>query len=431
MSTAVAGLSPVRHVLANGAVILAQDTSTHPAVTLQVAVPAGSLHDPVDRPGLAHFVSRVIDRGTATRSADELAEAFDSRGVTLSASVARHLLSLSCTCLSEDLAAVLELVADAVRHPTFPAQEVETRRAEIVTAIRQDEDSPAVVAVEHLIELLYPNGHPYGTRVRGSVSSVEAISHGELAEYHRRRFFPAGLTVTIVGDVRPARAVALAESSFGDWAAPPGERVEPPPVVRPASRRELVIPMIGKAQADIAYGFIGVRRCDPDYHALTLMNNVLGQYGLGGRLGDSIRERQGMAYYAFSSFDGNAAEGPLLIRAGVSAANVARTVASIDAEVSSMATDGVTAAELADAKRYLVGSMPRMLETNGGIASFLQTAEFFGLGLDYDRRLPGLLDAVTLDEVHAAARRVLSAAAAAVVVAGPCEPAVLVSSPAS
>jgi zinc protease len=186
-----------------------------------------------------------------------------------------------------------------------------------------------------------------------------------------------------------------------------------------AGRRRLVIPMMNKAQADVAYGFIAVARSDPTYYACWLMNNALGQYSMGGRLGDSIRERQGMAYYAFSSLDANVIEGPLTIRAGVSPANVERAVSSIDEEIARLAGEGITARELRESQQYLIGSMPRALETNGGIASFLQTAEFFGLGLDYDLRLPGLLLDVTLDDVHAAARRLLDPRRATVVVAGP------------
>ena len=149
------------------------------------------------------------------------------------------------------------------------------------------------------------------------------------------------------------------------------------------------------------------------------MNNILGQYSLGGRLGDSIRERQGMAYYAFSSLDANVIAGPLMIRAGVSPANVERTISSIDAEVSKFVEGGPTDEELAESKQYLIGSMPRNLETNIAIASYLQMIEFFGLGLDYDLRVPGLLQAVTRDEVHAAARRTLDISKAAIAVAGP------------
>jgi zinc protease len=194
-----------------------------------------------------------------------------------------------------------------------------------------------------------------------------------------------------------------------------------PRAARASRRQRLVIPMMNKAQADIAYGLVAVRRNDPSYYACLLMNNILGQYSMGGRLGDNIRERQGMAYYTFSALDGNVAEGPLTIRAGVSPANVDRAVASIDDEIARFVRDGASGQELKESQQYLVGSMPRALETNEGIAMFLQTADFFGLGLDYDVRLPELLRAVTLDDVNAAARRLLDPERATVVIAGPYE----------
>jgi zinc protease len=178
---------------------------------------------------------------------------------------------------------------------------------------------------------------------------------------------------------------------------------------------------MNKAQADIAYGFTTITRRDPDYYAFWLMNNVLGQYSLGGRLGDSIRERQGMAYYVSSALDANVAEGPLVIRAGVSPANVDRAIGSIDEEIAKLVGDGITPKELDESRRYLIGSIPRALETNAAIATFVQIAEFFGLGLDYDVRLPELLGAVTLEQANAAARRVLDPERATVVIAGPYE----------
>src|SRR4029450_3924189 len=129
--------------------------------------------------------------------------------------------------------------------------------------------------------------------------------------------------------------------------------------------------MMNKAQVDIAYGFITILRSDPRYYAYSLMNNVLGQYSLGGRLGDSIRERQGMAYYVFSALDANVIPGPLMIRAGVNPSNVDRALASIDEEVARMATEGPTDRELAESRQFLIGSLPRRLETNVGIAHFL------------------------------------------------------------
>ncbi len=420
MTTAVhQGLAPSRETLPNGAVIIAKETRTTPAVTISATFHAGSIYDPPGRVGLAHFVSRAIDRGTERRSGDDIAEALDSRGVSLMILVTRHQMTLACTCLSSDFDAMLDLVGDVCRHPTFPESDIETRRGEIVTSIRQDEDSPASMATEALMATLYPDGHPYGRRTKGTVETVEAIGRSDLREFHARMFTPSSLSLVVVGDVPVRQVNDAAARVFGDWtgAQTPANPVASPP---PAdTRRRVVVPMMSKIQADVAYGFVAIARSNPEYYAFLLMNNVLGQYALGGRLGDNIRERQGMAYYVFSAFDANVAPGPLVIRAGVDPRNVDRAVNSIDEEVRRLADDGVTPRELTESKQYLVGSMPRTLETNGGIAAFLQTVEFFGLGLDYDARLPRLLEEVTLEQVNAEARKYLLPDRAAVAIAGP------------
>src|SRR5687768_5702964 len=176
MTTAVyRGLAPVRAVLENGAVVTAKRSPTTPAVTIHAAFLAGSVYDPAALAGLAHFVSRTIDRGTETRPASVIAEGLDRRGVSLSTMINRHVLALICTCLVEDLNDVLGLIADIVMHPVFPDEEVATKRGEVVTLIHQDEDSPAVMATEGLLTDLYGTEHGYGRRPRGSVESVEAI----------------------------------------------------------------------------------------------------------------------------------------------------------------------------------------------------------------------------------------------------------------
>jgi zinc protease len=193
--------------------------------------------------------------------------------------------------------------------------------------------------------------------------------------------------------------------------------LSPPAAV--SARRRVTIPMMNKSQTDIAYGFATITRSDPSYYAFWLMNNVLGQYALGGRLGDSIRERQGMAYYVSSTFDPNVIQGPLLVRAGVAASNVDRAIDSIDQEITALKNDGVTERELSESRQYMIGSLPRALETNAGIAQFLQTSEFFGLGLDYDVRLADLLRSVTREQIHQVAQQWLDPSRATIVVAGP------------
>jgi len=400
--------------------VLAKATHATPAVAINVAIRAGSACDPPGAEGTAWLLSRVLDRGTPTRSASDLADEFDSRGITLSMFVTRHLLTLACTCLAEDFGSVLALIGDVVMNPSLPDTEIAIRKGEVVTAIRQDADNPAVVASESLMARLYPDGHPYGRRTKGTIAIVDRLTRADLVRQHAARVAPPTLCVAIVGDVEPSRASAVAAGVFGNWR--PAAAASPlvlPPVARASARTRTVVPMMNKSQADIAYGFTAITRQDPDYDAMWLMNVAFGQYAIGGRLGDSIRERQGMAYYVSSSFDPNVVEGPLVIRAGVSAVNVDRAIQSIDDEIIRLVREGLTAKELDESRRYLIGAMPRALETNAAIAGFLQNAEFFGLGLDYDLQIPDRLRAVTLDAASAAARRVLDVNRATIVVAGP------------
>jgi zinc protease len=427
------GLNPTRQALQNGITVLAVANHTTPAVTILASVRAGGFSDPADREGTAALVARLLDRGTQLRPADAIADDLDNRGASLSVAAGRHQLSISATCLAEDFDAVLALVADIARHPAFPENEVQTRRADLITSIRQEEDNPAAMAIDALMRALYES-HPYARKVRGTVASVERLARTDLVAFHHAWFQPSGFTVVVVGDVEEAAAVEAVSRLFDDWI--PG-RDKPfglsdwiasgdkplglsvPDATRPAERSLVAVPMMTKAQADVAYGFVGLRRSDPDYLSVSVMNNALGQYAMGGRLGDNIRERQGMAYYVFSSLDAGLGEGPLTIRAGVSADNVERTIASIDAELTAIRREGFTEKEIDESKRYLVGSLPRQLETNAAIAAFLLNLETFGLGLDYDVRLPALLHDVTRDDASAAARRLLDPDRATIAVAGP------------
>jgi zinc protease len=418
-TAAVRGLSPVRTVLASGTVAIVQETSTTPAVTINATVRAGGVHEPSDRPGLAYLLGRVLDRGTESRSADVLAEELDDRGVSLRVTTSRHATVVGCTCLSEDFDRVLAIVLDIVRRPLFPEHEFGKRQVECLSAIRQDEDNPSVRAVEALFELLYGATHPYGRRAKGSLESVQRITRQDLQAFHVRRFHPAALSLAVVGHVTPGHALARAEIELDGWSGSPLDEPSLPPPPAALARRQLRIDLPGKSQSEIAYGFTAISRLDPRYDAYFVLNNILGQFGLGGRLADNIRERQGMAYYAFSAFDPSVGVGPLIVRAGVDPDNVTRALDAIDQEVRVMGTDGATAEELAQTKQFLIGSIPRTLETNSGIASFLQSEEQFGLGLDYDRRLADDIRAVTPDQVRAAAAELLHPDRAAVAVAGP------------
>jgi zinc protease len=411
-------LDPLRLTLANGTVVLAKETRTAPAVTILVGVRAGTFFDPEGREGTAALVARVLDRGTRTRSGAEIADELDGRGASLSVAAGRHQLTVSATCLTDDFESIFALMADVIQRPAFDERDVITRRGDLLTSILQDEDDPAAVAVDSLMARLYRH-HPYGRRARGTLASVGQLARTDLVEFHRRWFTPESAILVVVGDIDQHDVVLAASREFESWKA---VRASEPSLAPPESplRRELaVVPMMNKAQADIAYGFVGLRRSDPDYYAGWVMNNALGQYALGGRLGDSIRERQGMAYYVYSTLDASLSSGPMMVRAGVSAENVERTLDSIDQELRAVLASGLTQKELDESKRYLIGSIPRQLETNASIAGFLLSCEFYELGTDYDARLPVLIGDVSRTEANAVARRLMSVDTAQIVVAGP------------
>ena len=412
-------LTPLRQVLANGITVIVQENHAAPAVSVLAAMRAGGYDDPEGRDGTAALLARVLDRGTTTRTADQIADELEGRGASLSVSAGQHQVGVSATCLVDDFTPVLASVADLLRNPVFPEHDVATRKGEIITTIRQEEDDPASVAVNRLFRELY-GAHPYARRVRGTVDAVERLTRDDLVRFHQLHFSPSGLAVVVAGGLRAGDMLDAVAETLGAWPAGPATAtLHVPDAALSSTRRQMAIAMPDKSQSDVAYGFVGVRRSDPGFMAASVMNNALGQYALGGRLGDSIRERQGMAYYVFSTLDAGQGPGPLMIRAGVAAANVERTIASIDAELDAIRAEGFTEKEVAESKQYLVGSLPRQLETNAGIAGFLLNAELLDLGADYDQRLPGLIRGVTRDAAVDAAKRLLEPARATVVVAGP------------
>jgi len=410
---------PLRRRLDSGATAIARRNTITPAVTFMLAFDAGSAFDPPSRPGLAAFTARMIDRGTPELSADALAEEVEGRGASIEVTSNRQCLMFTVTCLDDDFEAMLTLAARMARAPAFPADQIELRRQETLTRLAQDAENTGAAATARFFERLYGEGHPYAHAPRGTEASIAALTREDLVAFHRARVRPDLLTAAIVGDIDERRACDALAAAIAGWEA--DERVPSralPAPIPPAARDRTAIDVPGKSQADIAYGFLGPGRLDPGYYAFWVMNTVLGQYGMGGRLGENIRERQGMAYYAYSSYDAHRIPGPLLVRAGVDPANVERTIAAIDHEVAGIARGGVTSEERDNAVRYLIGSIPRLLETNAGIAQFLVTEEQFGLGEDFDQRLPALLSGVTVEQVSAAAAG-LDPARAVVAVAGP------------
>lgn len=408
-----------RTVLDNGIVVLSYENFAAASVVVEGYLWAGALSEGRDRAGLADFVAGTLMRGTEQRTFDDIYEALESVGASLDFSAGRHLTEFSASGLAEDLELILDLLSDSLRNATFPAKEVEQLRGEILTGLQIRANDTRYMAGLRFRELLYEN-HPYGTNLQGYPETVAAITREDLVSFHRRHYGPQGLTITIVGAVNAEEAARRVQEALGDWhnddwVAPP----ELPPAARPNGTTRDYVPLAEKTQSDIVLGLPGPPRSAEDYLDASMANTILGVFGMMGRLGEKVREEQGLAYYAYSRLQGGLGPSPWYVSTGVAPGNVEQAVESILAEIGRMRDELTPEDELEDSKLYRTGSLPVGLETNDGLASIISDMELLDLGLDYLQRFPDLVAEITPQRVQAAAQKYFSAEDLAIVVAGP------------
>lgn len=396
------GLKIRRATLANGIVVVGSENHTHSSVVLRLSLPAGAVLDTPQQAGLATLTAAGLTRGTRGRTFAEINETVDGAGMSLSASAGRHLAGVSTRCLADDLDLAIELLADVTRRPVFPQPEIEQLRAQTLTSLRQADDDTGSVADRRFKERLYPEGHPYRLRAHGYQDTVAELRATQLVAFHEERYGPSGAFCVVVGDVDFESVVARLDGALGDWQGAGTNRVAvPDPPLAEPGHHDVVI--AGKTQCDLVLGRPAIRRSDPDYHALRMANLIFGRIGMMGRLGETVREAQGLAYSVYSELDANVGAGPWAVRAGVNPANVDAALAGIKEELHRLRAGGVTAAELERGQRYSTGTLVLQLETNDGVAGVIQDIEFFNLGLDYLTRYPQIVNRLTLDDVNGAA----------------------------
>jgi len=408
-----------RRELANGVVVLAYENFTSPSVVVDADVRAGALWESRAQAGLAGFAASALMRGTERHSFNEIYDAIESAGASLSVSGGTHTSGFYGKSLAEDLPLILELAADALRRPTFPDDQVERLRNELLTRMAIRDNNTRARAEEAFFTAAYPD-HPYAIDEDGYPDTIKPLTRADLVNFHQRHFGPRGMIVTIVGAVKAEAAVALVERWFGDWrnpAQPPQPELPPVGAVPGVQVRRVAVP--GKSQSDLVLGGPGPARRHPQFLAARVANNILGVFGIGGRIGDQVREKGGMAYYAASSLDGGLGPGPWRAYAGVNPKNVDRATEMIVKEIRKFVTRKVSAEELDDNKTNFLGRLPFSLETNEGLAGNVSAMELYELGLDYLLRYPERIKAITRDDIQAVAREYLSPDHYVLAVAGP------------
>jgi zinc protease len=409
-----------RTTLQNGIVVLAQPRPGDLAIDGSISIEAGQNATQDMRPGIASFMADMLNRGTDSRTFEEYNEAIDGLGAMIHAGAGRRSVSVDFHALSEDLPSVLELVSDLVRNPVFPEDELEKVRSQALTSLRENEDDTGTVAGDAMRELLYPEGNPSRMPLDGTVESIEGFTREDLAQYHANYVAPGAMTVSMVGGIASIEEAAEhLQRAFGDWRRSTPRTAAPSTIEPPESslRDDRII--AGKSQANLVMAYPTLARAHEDYYALNVANVILGQLGLMGRLGATVRDEQGLAYHVSSSLSPGIATSLWTARAGVDPANVDRTIDGIVGEVRRLRSEQVSEDELVDAKTYIIGSLPLGLESLGGVSSLLQSIQRFGHGLDYLDRFPDVINALTVEDLQRAAQQHLDPDRMATGTAGP------------
>jgi zinc protease len=409
-----------RQKLPNGIVILGHERTVTPAVVVRANIQAGSMYDPPRKEGLATFAARMMHRGTSHHTFQQISELTDRVGASLSVDGGEHSIQVSGRSLRDDLDLIIGLMTEVIREPIFPPGEIDKLRGQVLTSLREQEDDTRSTVEKHFRELAYPADHPYHRWPFGDEASVTSFTRDDLTAFHRRYIQPTRMSIAYSGGIGFDEFVAKIAKAFSGWSAtgpsaPFG--IPDAPVPSGLIRRDYTLP--GKIQSDIALGRPAVRRSNPDFYPLSMVDLILGGLGLAGRLGTSVRDELGLAYYVYSGIDASVGPSPWEIRAGVNPSNIDKAIDTIVKEVERIRTELVDEDEIADSKSYLTGILPLSVETNDGVARLLQRIEMFDLGLDYLDRYPGIINSLTREQLREAAQKYFSTDQLVVVTAGP------------
>jgi zinc protease len=409
-------IDPVRFTLPNGLTVLVQEEHALPIVHLHALIGAGSAQDPPEKAGLANLAANLLDEGTKTRNARQIAEAIEFVGGSLAAKTGPDFTTAAAHVLTKDQDLGFTLLADILLHASFPPKELERVRSEILGEIQSEQDAPDVIASKAFHELVF-DGHPYRWPVNGTERTLPKVRRADLLRFYAREYVPNRTILTIVGDLSLDQARAQAVKYFGAWkkgnpsARPNGQPKEVPRTVTRLIEKDLT-------QATIVLGHTGISRTNPDYYAVSVMNYILGGGGFSSRLMDSIRDNQGLAYGVFSVFHANRLPGPFTVTLQTRSEMAARAIDGVLAELKGMVDRPPTDEELNDAKAYLMGSFPLRFDTTAKLADIIAQVEFFGLGKEYYTDYPKWIERVTKEDIQRVAKQYLHPDRYALVVVG-------------
>lgn len=401
--------------LPNGLQVVVVLHHEQPAVSVRLLVRAGSAYDPPGKGGLATLASSLLDQGTTTRNAQEIADTIDSIGGGLGSGAGSDLSFINVVVMKDSFNLGLELLSDVARHPAFAADEIERQRQQALSGMRVSYEDPDYIAGSVFDRLVY-GFHPYGVPNGGTPQSLQKLTRDDLLDYHRRYFAPNNCILAIVGDVTAEEAFAASGRILGDW---PAHEIQVPKFPDPPepTRRVVVINKPDSVQTELRVGHLGVPRRTQDYMALNLAIKILGGEG-ANRLHQVLRTNRGLTYGASADMDTLKLSGDFVADTDTRSDATAEVLRLIVDEFSRLQRERVNERELADAQAYLAGSFPLTIETPDAIATQVLNALFYDLPLQELNTFRQRVIAVNPDDIQRVARWYLKPERLSVVLVG-------------
>src|SRR5712691_1969748 len=394
---------PDKFKLSNGLTVLYSGRPGLPLVAANLVLRAGSGANPVDRPGLASMTARMLQQGTTTRSAPQIADRAADLGATLNSGAGTDTTGISTRSLSRNFPEALELLADVALHPSFPQAEVERVRSERLTWMVQERDAPSAMASRVMTGALYGPRHTYGYPDSGTTESIKAISRDDVEHFWQQNYFPDEAALVVTGNIKLASLKPLLEKRFGAWKA---GRPAPPALgsAETTDAKLILVDRPGAPQTTLVCFSMGLARSTPDYAPVEVMNTDLG--GLfSSRINMNLREAHGYTYGAGSFFSYHRSPGPFIVFSDVRTDVTAPATTEIFKELRRMREMQMTPAELTLSQDSIARSLPGRFERGTEAAGTFAELFTYDLPLDYYSTLPDHINAVTVEQAQAMAQK--------------------------
>jgi zinc protease len=404
--------------LTNGITVLTKSDYNSPSFIISGYLQCGSIHDPKEKLGLGLLTSYALMRGTVLRRYRRIYHALETAGATLGFGASVQSTSFGGKALVEDLPLIIKTLSESIRWPIFPPTQLRILLSQIFTGLQMREQDTSERSSLRFDEVLFPN-HPYGLPEEGTMETLSTIKRSDLVKYHRQFYGPSGMVIAIVGAIETNQVVDLLNKELGDWnnpgwIAPP--EIPSVPISKFSFREHIPIP--GKFQTDLILGSYGPQRTSSDFLVASLGNNILGQFGMMGRIGEAVREKSGLAYYASTALNAWQSAGTWEITAGVNPNDIETAIEIIQKEIERYVTEPVSNQELEDSKANIIGLIPLSIESNAGVASAIIRMERYKLGLNYLREFPGIISNISSDEILTVSKKYLDPSKLVIVSAG-------------